>query len=296
MAANVLSLFVNGTEHALDDGSLYNWLDFDGFGVPPITRLSESGPMQHGETDRGYRLEPRIMRLTFLVRATTRLAFEQARGQILSLFKPQDDPFILQAKYTNETYRIACHYYGNLDLPGADMRKWNQIVAVDLKAADPLWYAKDAIYVEFGLAGGSDTMLVPTAVPMTIGSSVISMTKAITYTGTFRELPIITITGPITDPVIENLSTSKKLDFTGTTIAAGDYYEIDLRFGHKTIVDSNGDSKLADLVFASSNLSQWALESSPDVAGGINSIRVTGTGASAASDVTILYYNRFVGI
>jgi hypothetical protein len=63
---------------------------------------------------------------------------------------------------------------------------------------------------------------------------------------------------------------SLKLDFAGTTIAAGDWYEIDLRYGVKTIKDSNGVNKISALS-ANSNLATFRL-----FAGASNYIAMTG--------------------
>lgn len=118
--------------------------------------------------------------------------------------------------------------------------------------------------------------------------------KTITYTGSFLTYPTITITGPITDPVLTNVSTGEDLDFTGVTIAGGDTYTIDCRFGYKTVKNAAGVNKIADLT-AASDLATFHLGADPEVSGGANAFTLTGTGTDANTTVTIAYNERFVG-
>ena len=105
----------------------------------------------------------------------------------------------------------------------------------------------------------------------------------------------VRITGPITDAVITNNATSEKLDFTGTTIAAGDYYEIDCRYGYKTVVDSTGANQIADLT-SDSDLVSFHIAPDPEVGGGINSITITGTSITAATTAFVSGKTRLIGV
>jgi hypothetical protein len=95
--------------------------------------------------------------------------------------------------------------------------------------------------------------------------------------------------------VITNQTTDEKLDFTGITISAGDYYDIDLRYGRKTAVDSNGDSVLDELT-NDSDLATWHIAAAPEAPGGANSIHVSGTAITTATKVDIAWLNRHIGI
>lgn len=118
--------------------------------------------------------------------------------------------------------------------------------------------------------------------------------KTITYTGSFRAFPVITILGPITDPVLTNVSTGEDLDFTGITIAGGDSYTIDCRFGYKTVKNAAGTNKIADLS-SGSDLATFHLGADPEVSDGANAFTLTGTGTDSNTQVTVAYYERFVG-
>jgi hypothetical protein len=150
--------------------------------------------------------------------------------------------------------------------------------------------------VTFALGGGGGTMEVPTEVPTEIGASDINMTQAVLYTGTWYSFPQIRIEGPITDCVITNETTGEKLDFTGTTIADGDYYLIDTRYGRKSVIDSNGANKISKLT-SDSDLATFHLEPPGAVApDGSNSVRVEGSSIDAGTIVYMTYYRRYLGI
>lgn len=293
--ANVLSAIVAGTRYRLDDGNPFYWVGDDGLGMAPLHRLSERSPVQHGETDLGFRLDPRNISIILDTVCFNRSSWEQARAKVLDIFKPSNTPITLELELNEGTFRIDTYYIGQMTMPSVDRIGWSQKILVQLKAPDPTFYKSSIEDILFALGGGSDTMEVPTTIPMTVGASSIDSIYSVNYEGTFKTYPSIRIKGAITDPVIENTSTGLKLDFTGVTIAAGDYYDIDLRFGYKTVVDSNGDNQISKLVSESSDLVDFAIEPAPTVPNGNNSIRVTGTGITENTEVRLTYYNRFVG-
>lgn len=298
----VLSAIVDGTEYSLDDGVLSYWTADDGLGMSPMHRITERGPLQHGNTDRGYRLDPRNLRLIFDIIADTQTAWESGRNSIMSIFQPGNAAITLKFAYETRTYYLDCHYIGQMSLPSADRIGWNQIVIADLVANDPTFYG-DSKSISFALgSGGTGTMLVPTVIPMTVGTTTLNTYRAVNYYGTFLTYPIIRITGPITNCVITNTGTDEKLDFTGTTIAAGTYYEIDCRYGYKTVVNNAGTSVIANLT-NDSDLATFHIGTKDEVGGvgdpsgaAANSFHITGTSISGATKIEMQYYERFVGI
>jgi hypothetical protein len=151
------------------------------------------------------------------------------------------------------------------------------------------------ITATLALGGGGTGMPVPLLVPVTVGASTISESRTILYTGSWRALPVIRITGPITDCCITNSSTGDKLDLTGVTIGEGDWYEIDLRYGRKTVVDAAGANRIADLT-EDSDLATWHLAADDEVPDGVNAITVTGSGLDAGTKIDITYQPRYTGI
>lgn len=293
----ILSAIINGVIYSLDDGTFCYWVGDDGLGMAPMHRLAERGPMQHGDTDRGYRLDPRIVRLVLDVIENSQVEFENQRSNLINIFKPTNHPIILQFEMASGTYCLECYSLGPISMPSSERLGWNQTVIVELKASDPTFYDPNMNIHTYTLIGGSDTCLVPTVIPMTIGigATSLSITENIVYEGTTDVYPQIRITGPIVNPILTNNSTGEVLDFTGTTIAAEHYYDIDLRYGYKTIIDNHGVNQIEDLT-DTSDLVSFHLGIDPDVPDGLNSITITGTGMEDDTRIVIYYYTRYLGI
>jgi hypothetical protein len=118
------------------------------------------------------------------------------------------------------------------------------------------------------------------------------------------EYPIITLIGPLTNPIITNLETGEVLNFTnngGLQLAAGDTVIIDTRYGFKTVTDAAGN-RLDFYLTDDSDLATFHLaynsELLPDGtrSDGTNVIQITGGGATLATLVRVTYYDRYVGI
>jgi hypothetical protein len=281
--------------YSLDDGTYCYWTGDDGLGMAPMHRLSERGPLQHGITDRGYRLDPRTVRLVLDITASTQADWESKRSSLLEIFKPSNTAMALELAFSAATYRLDCHYIGQMTMPSSERYRWNQTVLVELLAPDPTFYNPTLVESFFALGGGEDKLEVPMEVPMKVGTTSLNSSKTITYTGDFRAYPIITVYGPITSPVITNATTGDKLDFTGTTIAAGDWYEIDCRYGYKTVVDQDDANVISNLT-DDSDIATFSIEPDPDATDGINTLTVTGSSVTAATNVRVAYYTRYLGV
>lgn len=272
----------------------------DGWGMAPIRRLAQRGPQQDGETDVGLRLDPRYGQLVFDIPGSSWSDLQAKRTQLLAMFGPTDDPLTIRWNRTGTNKCIDVHYIGDLDFGSGDREGYLHRVAVTLKAPDPTFYDPTVATKTFELGGGSDTLVVPMAVPHKVGASTADMTSAINYAGTWHSFPhLIRIVGPITDCVITNILTGEFLDFTGTTIASSDWYDIDLRWGYKTVVDKNGVNRI-DKLTDDSDLATWHIEKGP-APGTLsspmsNSINITGTSITATSKVEMAYYVRYLGI
>lgn len=291
-----LELIRGGVTLDISDEVSYIHERNDGFGMTPLHRLNERGPLQDGVTDLGYRLDPRTINLVIPTIGDTWSDRYTRRQELLRILAPGND--VVKVKFTDpagsvyqiDGYCIAGPLFGSQDMWGNDFK-----AAFTLYCPDPTWYDPDAQSVIYQLGGGGDTMLVPTVIPMTIGGSTIDVSQTITYTGTYKSYPVIRITGPITDCVITNNVTGYKLDFTGVTIGAGAWYEIDCRYGHKTVENNSGVNKIADLT-NDSDLSEFAVVNDDPLSSFDNSISVSGSSITAATKVTIVYYNRFIGV
>lgn len=289
MATLELDLIRDGATYSLSDGTISYLMGDDGWGHAPLTRHSERGPQQHGDSDKGYLLDPRVASLALRQVAESPDALDELRDTLVGLFAPTGT---LALRWTrgSRVRQIDVKLLEGLNMASEERGGWaSQLTGVLLKANDPTFYDPAGESVLFALGGGSDALTIPHSVPMFVGASVIDATTVVNNQGNWQALPhLIRITGPLTDPVIINETTGEVLDFTGVSIADSAHgIDIDLRYGYKTVVDFDGLNAIQYLS-SGSDLATWHLEP------GANSIRVTGTAATMASQVEIAFYERYL--
>lgn len=281
-------LIVDGTTYSLDDGTICYVAAVDGWGHPPLHRLSQRGPLQHGVTDLGFRLDPRDLALALDVIGSSGSDMEAKLADLSVLFAPSDDP--VSFRYTREdgaVRQIDCHAVAGLKLGTGDGGPFDRRALVELLAPDPTFY--EPTQQSATLQPISGGWAIPWAIPWAIGTSDLDDDLVVTYAGTWREHPVLRLYGPIADPVIANATTGEEIDLTGTVIAPGDWYELDLRPGYKTVVDSGGTNRLS-AVLAGSDLATWHLQP------GNNTISLAGTGGTANTRLVVSYYRRYTGV
>lgn len=266
------SFILNGFDS--DHGLTISYLGDQNFGLAPLHRITTRGPLQHGDSDIDFRLDPRVLQLPLLVQNTSAsLKYNSyaIREALLSIFRPQESG-TLTVETSNGvspiSRRIDVRVLGGMSFD-VDPVDYHIRAVVQLRADDPTWY-------------------IPTATVATYLDSNIGSLQTFTVLGNFYAYPIIRINGPLTNPTITNNTNGQSIALT-TTITAGNWIELDLSYGKKTVIDNLGVNRIST-VSATSNLATWRFEP------GNNSIAVTGTGAAASSDLTFTYNARFTGI
>lgn len=274
------------------------WLDnVAGLYIPESHRLGETGPFQNGSTDLGYRLDERMLELALVITAADEAALEQKMDLLALAIAPDSRPVSLR-KYRADGARRQIDLFIRDSIPASTQdlgmgSTFSQRLALACVAPDPIWYSPTLSSVSFGIAVSGGAWAIPWAIPWSIGSSALDQTINVAYGGSWEEYPIIIIQGPITSPIITNTTTGDVLDFTGATLGVSDVWTINLRYGNKTVVDQNGVNKISALTSAST-LGTWRLLSRRDTAGGINAIRVQGSGGSTATQVFMKYNERYI--
>lgn len=291
---------VGSNTYNLSNGAPFHRLSTTGIGIAPVRRLTQQGPFQHGSTDLGFRLQNRLINLVILFSGVTAATADTHRDTLAEIFKPlTNTPVILRVTRDDGSIRrMNCYSVGITDMPDARPQRLpgTQEILVQLEAANPTWYDPARQYLLFeSVEGGSEGYQIPTDIPWDqAAGQAIDATQTIQYTGSWREFPTIKITGPGTDPVITNLTTDEKLDFTGITIGAGDSYTIDLSYGVKSVLNAAGTNKRGDLT-DDSDLGTWHLAADPEAADGYNDIRVEiPSNGTAATQVEMWYYRRYI--
>lgn len=291
-----LEAIVNNTTYNLSLGEPFALIDSDD-GMAPVQRITTQGPQQHGDTDIDFRLDALSWPLGLLMYASSIAEHYTNRKLALRIFRPSRVPIQMRWTLDNGDVRqIDCHVNGKMTFGSRERRGFAQRFVVPLRAANPTFYDPDRKFVSFGIAVSGSVFGFPIGFAISFGeASSIDTTKTIAYAGSWREYPVIEIAGPLTNPVITNLSTGDVLDLTGTTVALGDTYTIDCRPGYKSVKDAAGVNRIAALS-DTSDLASFSLEADPDVSGGLNDIRVTGTSATSATQIYLRYYERYLGI
>jgi len=266
-------------------------------GLPPVRRLTERGPQQHGDTDVGYRLDPRVITLLVLLDSIDDVSsYWGLRRMLQSMLKPSNVPLALRYTLpTGDMREIAVTYAGGLSFDSAERTGTMHRAAIQLRAADPIWYNPIQSTFAFALPVGVNNWPMPWVIPWGIGTTTLNATLAVTNGGDWEAYPIITIIGPITNAKITNVTTNETLDFTGYTITGGTTITIDTRYGYKTVTDQTGTSQI-DKLLAGSSLATFKIAADPDALSGTNIINVTGTGSTGATSITIQYHERYTGL
>lgn len=272
----------------------YSLLQFDGLGMAPVHRLTQRGALQNGESDIGYRLDPRIITMILAGYGSSQTELHDRRAEIIGMLKPgaSTDPVKIRWTFPDGTKRqIDCHFRDQLTLPSVDWRYRHHKIAFTLQAPDPTWYDPTGGSVTFAVGGGGTGFAFPLAVPMSFGASTLDIYQTITLDGdnAWDTYPIIYVTGAVTNLVLTNTATGDVLDFTGNTVGGGVTYTIDLRYGAKTVIDSSGVNRVNELT-TSSDLATWRLVP------GVNSIHAVGASITSATSILVQYNQRFIGV
>ena len=297
-----MSVIVEGivgpTTYALSGGNPFWFVSLTGGGLPPIRRLKERSPQQHGSTDIGFLLDERMINLVLLIEAnatTQQEALEladQYRDDLAECLKPRENTPI-QLRITRDDGRVRqidCHVVGTVDFPNTLRERMgaSQLVVIQFEAADPIFYDPTLNNVIFDISDNVSGVEIPLMIPFVYSAvTELDAIESITYAGKWETFPIIYVTGPANDLIITNETTGKVLDFTGHNIASGDIYTIDLRYGQRFIVDQNGVRKNSALT-DDSDLQNWSFVP------GINDVHVEITsGLSVVTLIRVEYYNRY---
>lgn len=300
-------------ERLLLTGNGITLLDYSGLGMANVRRLSEVGPFQLGETDLDYRQDSRIVMLKLGLTGRGRdplLDLENLRQRLMTVFRPRvGDPVALTLTTNGRLLQLDGNLEGLMDVP---MRDWagyaDQVMALTIKAGDPRLYDPRLRTVSFNIVTALAGWSIPWPIPWSIGESILDVTQTVYYANgnksAAEEYPVIRIAGPIYAPVVENLTTDEQLAFTaegGLLLEAGDYVDINLGYGYKTAVNQLGES-VEQYLSDGNDLATWHLAynteklSNGTRCDGNNIIRVTGVGATLSTEVTMFYYNRYLGL
>lgn len=304
-----LSALAAGQTYDLNDGTEIALLTYD-LGLSPVRRLAQRSPLQEGDTDLGYRIDPRFVDLGWVLRGTSLTDYRNIRERFQEVWVPRDTSVVLTFTFEDRVRALGVHLDGELN--------WaNRVATIErvsgvFKASDPRLYDPSIQTVLFSLAGGSGGSGWPIdwPIPWPIGDDVLNLAVNILYAGGSRlgapEYPRIRILGPIDNPVILQETTGEVIDFSagaGLSLSGPtEWVDIDLagpdRRDAKTVRDQDGNS-VDQFLTPESDLATWHLAPAGELlpsgswATGTNVVRVSGSGVTSQTLVTMNYYDRY---
>lgn len=161
------------------------------------------------------------------------------------------------------------------------------VATADFQTIDDLWYDPAVNSTNVGLippASGGFTA--PFTAPITVLSNT-SQFGGISVGGTIRTWPVITIRGPITNPIIELVG--EWIMSMSIVIAAGSSITLDTRPWARTVLNQSGGS-VAGALNRSTRLDRMALDP------GDHTASFRGTDLTGTANMTIAWNNAYVSI
>jgi len=257
-------------------------------GAPAIREVAYERVDQDGEDDETSLFGARIVSANVTLYSEGDLTPAATLDRLLSFCSPRLRPrltFRLIGQDERQVTLRALPFGAPLGLPG-----YSTIIAqVQWKAPDGRILSTALNTARLGPAGvgvetGRSYDLVPDrAYPGFTGGG-----QSVTVGGNIPTNPVIRIYGPCTNPKIENATVGRTLEFTGLTVASGDYLELDVTARTVRINGSAavGDNRYGNLNFA---VSQWW-----SLVPGFNNVRYYPATASAPSAAQITWQNGWL--
>jgi len=289
------------------------WLfSISGEGMPPIRWITDSGPFQDGDTVRDYRLRPRV--LQYQMRwgpSCSRQEYWENRRLMLEMVRPNRSTtgerfgqvrlvktLPIGTDGPQKLYLNAVVESGPAFKP-RDVARWDEWAlneTIRFIANDPIWTADEgksesAIFEQayelvFPITFDADNIIFS-------GDNLEEDLNCITL-GTYTVYPTIILTGPMTNPTIENLTTGESISLA-YVLPAGRVITIDLAYGQKTVIDDLG-TNLIGTVTPDSELADFHLAPNPEATGGLNIVKVSANGLETDSEFEITWHDKFIGI
>jgi len=293
--------FQNGTDKFVLSG-------IGGQGMPTITYRTQRGPFQDGQTVLGFLLEPRVIQLVHRRDGNCRDDFWTNRADFVNLLRPNRQTIgtfntgVLRKVMPNGTKRDlnVLVQSGPGFVRNTDGR-WDEFSfteAIQFIAFDPIFFDPTAVSVTAAQTAQTE-LVFPITFDVTsndiqFGSANFNFDKVITYTGTWKSFPTITITGPIDNPVITNEETEETI-FLMRSIADSEIVTISLNFGNKTVTNNASLNLIGD-ISSDSDLGTFHIAPAPEVTDGVNTINIQGANVTGSTSIVINYNTNYIGI
>ena len=275
------------------------FLTYGNFGAPPVTFLTRKGYQQHGVTEVDYLLEPRT--ITAELWHSPACSRQQYWDNRLALHEylrhNRGGPLLFVLRQPGGSKRalvVRANPGLQFPMPGTDINNWNVDEAVDFLANDPIWFDPDG-HSELVVSALDLNLVFPITFPIRFGIAGSLSSISITYAGTWVSYPTLTLYGPYSQCIIDNMTTGVRITLS-VAITGAERRILTLTPGEHSLVDGFGANRFSDLD-VSSDLVDFCLRPDPEVAGGVNVIQATFVGGTVGvSGMQIGWHDRYFAI
>lgn len=180
---------------------------------------------------------------------------------------------------------ITCLYAAGLEGDETEGVSGPQFQAFPLAftAFDPYWYDVSPSSKTFTLTALPNFFPI---FPVRLTASQLVVDDNVTNGGDEETWPVWTITGPGVSVTLRNSSSDQLISIPSITLTAGQVLTIDTRPGVKSVLLNDGTDMFSSVDHTVSTL--WPLRI------GVNAIRLEMSGISAASALSVSYYQRYL--
>jgi len=289
----------DGKSITLPDNGAYSVAVLGSAGAPPVNFVTRQGYRQHGLTEVNYTLDKRPLTLQLHRNAAcSRAQYWANRAELHEILRHnRNGPMTLTVSQAAGSAKRSIIVRAD---PGAILADdpsreagWFIDEQINLTAFDPIWFDPNVISIPFTSAAQS-YLTFPITFPILFGLTGTPYNATITYTGSWYSYPTITLTGPYTTALIQNLTTGINIIFT-VGITAGQQRIINTTPGNMSILDAQGVSHFGELG-PTSNLVDFNLKPDPEVKNGVHTFAVTLSNTTIASNASITYNNRYFAL
>lgn len=281
MTEVVLWVAADGSETVLD----VEW-NVRGRFSPPAVFDAQGIPGEPGERVWDVRHGVMQFDLPFWVEADTESQLRAEMRATVARMDPRRGPGRLRVVApAGDAREIYCHVAGGLGMDevlGQSSGPQSQLVPAVIRAYDPYWWAVDDTVLDYP-GGGVVATFFPFFAVRLSASEVFADTD-VTNDGDVTTWPVWQLTGPFTDVTAENLTTAQQWALTAAATSL-DTITVDTRVGAKTVVRSDGANLFGSLSAASQ---LWPFTP------GLNHIRISMGGSTAASNVRLILRPRYL--
>lgn len=256
----------------------------EGRGMPRVESVIERVPQQSGGRRRETTFGVREVVVPLELLGASASDLRVRLRALLRAFDPTRGDSVLRCVAPDGMVRqIGCRYDSGMEVvESLDLLGNVQRAAVVFRAADPFWYDTAVTGQSFG---PTQAFFFP-ILPLRLSGSEVYASADVINDGDVLTWPTWTITGPGNNPVLRNLTTGKRIDLTGVSLAAGESINVDTRPGRKTVSSGVGANLYGSMTTTSS---LWPLVK------GTNTIRLEMSASTPATSLALSFQRRWLG-